>query len=733
MNGIKNLLLFFFLAINILTAKSFDKLDAYSKGLLARILQLKNEQDLILFSKNYGYPFHNIGGKVWVDLLIETEDQNFDFVDLNGIKLLASGGNVFAIRTPIDKLNDFISEDKIHRVQFGRKYLIQLDSVRKSVRANDVHSGLYLPKSYTGKGVIIGVFDTGIDYQHPDFNDSTETRILYLWDMSESGSDKPPQGYDWGREYTKDEIDNEPEKVLQRDFVGHGTHVAGIAAGGGKSNAEYRGIASEANLIVVKGSREPFSDKFTDGDIIAGCSYIFRKAEELGKPCVVNLSLGLLLGSHDGEDLLSKALNNLVSSTPGRAIVASAGNSGNLQIHSGGNVSLGQRFELLLNPVNVCDIEPSLCPDIPNYYMFGADIWTDPNLIDSVYVGIYSNEQVIISEKGFSSNDVKENVQIFDQENNLVGIVSISNSKTEISDNILIVISNQGIENLPIDNFLWSIVLVPKASGRFDSWSVFPLGSQLPINSRYSRFPSDNAMTVGSPAVGEKIISVGSYNTKNQYVDILGRHHNLSDDIQIESLSSFSSRGPSRDGRILPIITAPGAIVVSTFSNSTDFKRFDSTELVANGMYIVKSGTSMSAPCVTGALALLFEQSPNLSIDEIIDLLKISARKDEFTTFEPNNDYGWGKLDILRLLQVVTDVQEQLAASELGIYPNPAFDKVYFAAKDDIIDIQIFDTFGKLCTIAENRIANLTELNSGIYFARVRTQYKIYTCPFIKY
>ncbi len=732
MKGMNKPILFFFFVINILTAKSFDKLDAYSKGLFTKILQLKTQDDLILFSKNYGYPFQHEGGKVWVDLLLETEDPNFDFAALGEIKLIASAGNVFVIKIPVDNLKNFISENKIHRVQFGRKYSIQLDSVRKRVRANEVHSGLYLPKSYTGKGVIIGIFDTGIDFQHPDFNDSNGTRILYLWDMSESGSGKSPQGYDWGREYTKDEFVNEPGKVLQRDFVGHGTHVAGIAAGGGKSKTEYLGIAPEASLIVVKGSRDPFSDKFTDVDIIAGCSYIFRKAEELGKPCVVNLSLGLLLGSHDGEDLLSKALDNLVSSAPGRAIVASAGNAGDLQIHSGGNVSLGQRFELLLNPVNVCDIEPSLCPDIPNYYLFGADVWTDPNLIDSVYVGIYSN-QVIISEKGFSSNDIKENVQIFNKENNLVGIVSISNSKTEISDNILIMISNQGIESLPIDNYLWSIVFVPKASGRIDSWSVFPLGSQLPINSRYARFPSDNAMTVGSPAVGEKIISVGSYNTKNQYVDILGGKHNFSNHIQIESLSSFSSRGPSRDGRILPIVTAPGAIVVSAFSNTVDFKRFDSTELVANGMYIVKSGTSMSAPCVTGALALLFEQSPNLSIDEIIDLLKISARRDEFTTFEPNNDYGWGKLDILRLLQIVTEVREQLAVNPFCVYPNPAFEKVYFATEEDVFDIQIYDTFGNLCVVTRNRMAYLTELNSGIYFVRVRTKSKDYFCPLIKY
>jgi subtilisin family serine protease len=546
-----------------------------------------------------------------------------------------------------------------------------------------------LPKPYTGKGTIVGIFDTGIDFQHPDFSDANGTRILSLWDMSADSATKPPKGFDWGREYTKEEIDSHPENVLHRDHLGHGTHVAAIAAGNGSGKPSYKGIAPEADLIVVNGSRDPFASDFSDADIIAGCNYIFGKAEELGKPCVINLSLGSIIHSHDGEDLLSKALSNLVENKPGRAIVAAAGNEGELDIHTGGQLLSGQRYELLLYPVNICYYEPSFCPDIPNIFLFGADIYTDSQVIDSIYVGIYSIENnEFIDEKGFSSNDVVNNAQIFDKNNQLVGVVSISYEKT---------------------------------------------GSQHPTKSRYQRFPNDNAMTIGSPAVGKKIISVGSYNTKNQYQDILGGFHDESKFFPLGDISVFSSRGPSRDGRILPILTAPGLYVVSAFSSSTDPNEVDSTMLDPSGMYVVSAGTSMSSPCVAGAVALLFEQTPNLTSDEVIELLKLSAQRDKFTSSEPNNTFGWGKLDVLRLLQLVTDVKEQINSKRISVYPNPATDKVFVTSDEEINEIQIFDVFGNLLLSGNSRIIQVAGLNSGAYFVKIRTKNNDYLTPLIKY
>lgn len=725
-------LLYFLLIFENAYPNNFvSKLDAFSKKLFIDY-ESKKQSDALLFVKKVGYPFEIKNNEIYVTCFVELNKKNEDVFPTESI--ISSAGNIVVIKTPIARLSEFIANEAVKKVSFGRKYKLLLDSARKNVKADLVHSGINLPQPYTGKGVIVGIFDTGIDLLHPDFINENGTRVLYLWDMGETVSTKPPEGFDWGREYTKQEIDTDLQNVLQKDRAGHGTHVAGIAVGNGRGKSDYKGIAPEADIIIVNGLRGEGETSFSDADILSACNYIFSKADELQKPCVINLSLGTIIGSHDGEGLLSKALSNLASEKKGRAIVAAAGNEGELIIHSGGNVKAGNRYEILLYPYNLCEYAPELCPDIPNYFLFGSDIWSDIGVFDSIYVGIYSPENLeFIGEKGFAVGDVAGKVQIFDNNNELVGLVSISYELTPNSENILVFISNEGLENLPLEDYLWSIVLVTKKDGKFDSWSALPIGSQFPAQTRYQRLNSDNSMTINSPADGKKIVSVGAYISKNKYANIFGDLEDWSSYFSIEELAGFSSRGPSRDGRILPIISAPGMLVFSALSSSVDPEYIDSTTIDPSGIYVGEAGTSMSAPIVTGAIALLFEQNPNLSVDEIIDLLKISARKDQFTGSEPNNDFGWGKLDILRLLQLVTDVHEQIVHKEFSLVPNPASDYIQIFAKEPIILIEIFDVFGNLIATQNQKLINVSNLSNGLYLLNIKTTSKMFRSQFIKF
>ncbi|MEJ5286140.1 MAG: hypothetical protein CH6_4411 [Candidatus Kapaibacterium sp.] len=719
-----------FISFSLLANDFQSKLDAYSKNLLRKITSGKTNES-ILTAKSYGYPFEIQNNEIYVVCLVELNGENA-YLN-NDYQVITKAGNVWTLKVPISRISELETNKQISRISFGRRYRLLLDSVRSSVRADLVHQGINLPRPYTGKDVLIGIFDTGIDLLHPDFSTENGTRVLYLWDMSETISPNPPSGFDWGKEYTKQEIDQNIQNVLQKDYDGHGTHVAGISAGNGKGKSEYKGIAPEAELIVVNGIRSGSTNSFTDADILAACNYIFNKADELGKPCVINLSVGSILGSHDNEDLLGKALSNLVSQKKGRAIVAAAGNEGDLPIHSGGEVKKGNRYELLLYPYNLCEYQPELCPDIPGYFLFGADIWTDFDIIDSVYVGIYNPMSLsLIDEKGFSSKDVVDNAQIFDSTNNLVGLVSISNSSFGNSENLVIFISNEGQTDLPISEYLWTIVFVAKGDGKFDSWAALPVGSQYPGQTRFPRFQSDNSMTINSPAVGEKIISVGAYVSKNVFTNILGELNDWSSFYPIGELASFSSRGPTRDGRIVPIITAPGMVVFSSLSSSTIPEELDSTLVEPSGIYVGAAGTSMSAPVVTGAVALLFEQNPNLSADEIIQLLKLSARKDEHTGSEPNNDFGWGKLDLLRLLQIVTEVNEDVETQGISIYPNPTPDIIFVNSKEKIENVEVFDILGNSLLKTNNFIIPIDKFPNGLYFLSIKTQSREYRTKFIK-
>ncbi len=716
----------FFVLVNLSTAFAAplgDKLDAYSLQKVNSTMWLG--PDVVPLAELQKFPFKQINNRTFVSMLFELNDKSKKSVLLDfGVIINGSAGNIVAVEVPLNKLPEVLASDVVVRASVQRKYVPNLDSSRKSIRADLVHQGISLPSAFNGEGVIVGIFDTGIDWQHPDFSDDNGTRILYLWDMSDQSGVGQPDGYDWGREYTRKQINNSPENVFEKDFIAHGTHVAGISVGNGNGKASFTGIAPKADVIVVKGVRESSGDKFSEGDIIAGCNYIFQKATQIGKPCVINLSLGDVFGPHDGEDLLSKALSNLVSETSGKIIVAAAGNSGSMPIHSGGTVVSGTKNELLIYPFNICDVLPEMCPDLPNYFLTGADIWSDPDVIDSVYVGIYSPfDSQFISEVGFSTQDETKRVLLFDDANQLAGIVSFSFANTSSANNISIFISNEGDTSIVVDNYLWSIVFTTKNAGRIDSWAGIPIGSQTPFPSRYERFPSDNKMSINSPASGKNIISVGSYNSKNKFVNIDGEEIDLSMAFPLGEISDFSSRGPTRDGRLIPTILAPGAVVFSSMSGFVPSETMDSTFLEPSGLYVGMEGTSMAAPHVTGAVALLLQQNPQLDFLQVTELLKQSAKTDIFTGQTPNNDAGWGKLDVLRLLQLVTSANDSKEANYLiEIIPNPTYGKIRVGSLFEVYKVEVLNLLGtKILESKGTYELDLSDFASGVYIVGIYT------------
>ncbi len=227
--------------------------------------------------------------------------------------------------------------------------------------------------SNKGAGTIVGIVDTGIDYKHEDFIDDTtgKSRILYIWDQTltaQGGEVVPAAGY--GVEYNQAQINDEIDGTLtgfvrEEDTNGHGTHVAGIAAGDGSATngdepaGKYKGMAPEAELIIVK-------TDLTSDHIIDGVNYIFDKASFLGKPAVVNLSLGTHQSPHDGTGSVSYAIDESIetagSETKGRVVVVAAGNEGSDKIHAEANISPGS---------------PETIKFFNNYGYLGMDIWHD--------------------------------------------------------------------------------------------------------------------------------------------------------------------------------------------------------------------------------------------------------------------------------------------------------------------------------------------------------------------
>ena len=186
-----------------------------------------------------------------------------------------------------------------------------------------------LPQGYDGSGVIVGIIDSEIDYTHPDFKDANgNTRIKFIWSQLDTSGGTTPMPYNYGQEWDSSDIAGGISYVPETADFGHGSIVTGCAAGDADS-IQFQGVAPKSDIIFVAAD---LGQNFLN-NMVDAVSYIYSKAALLGKPCVINASLGTYNGSHDGLDLPAVAIDGLISQGNGRSIVAAAGNAGNILLH----------------------------------------------------------------------------------------------------------------------------------------------------------------------------------------------------------------------------------------------------------------------------------------------------------------------------------------------------------------------------------------------------------------
>lgn len=250
------------------------------------------------------------------------ENADLSYLSQYGIEVNQNTGHVRTAFLPIQSLDALSDDPTIERIKPSRKLELRMD-----ISKTTVHIPEFTRKNsnLTGKGVIIGIIDSGIDPKHPAF----AGRILRIWDQTLSGPGVTEGKY--GAELTDSLL------TVSQDTNGHGTHVAGIAAG---VDPTYCGVAPEAELLIVKSDLD-------EGHIADAVRYIFRVARELGRPVVVNMSLGGHFDPHDGSDSLSKIIDS--ETGPGRIVCCAAGNEGNDNIHAQAVVPAGKTHTMRFN------------------------------------------------------------------------------------------------------------------------------------------------------------------------------------------------------------------------------------------------------------------------------------------------------------------------------------------------------------------------------------------------
>lgn len=573
-----------------------------------------------------------------MDAIIYTADP--DQLSRAGVRIQSRyPGFVTAILQPSD-VPVLEQNPSVRYARPGLRFYPDNDISRVEMGTQLLHAGFINSTAYKGKGAIVLVYDTGIDWKHLDFRsptDTTKSRILFIWDqtLTAGAGEAPPSGFTYGVEYTQAHIQNEIDGtpagfVREKDINGHGTHVTGTAAGNGVTFGKFAGQAPEADIIFVKGGDQSFSD----ARMIDGMTYAMNKAAALGKPIVVNWSIGGMWGPHDAMDAVSVAVDAF-SSAAGRVHVNSAGNSGNSLIHVGGSIAAGGSKSFTITV-------PAYTPASGLYNdEIGIILWF--NSSDTVTARIQVTTptaktfELLAGEKTFA-DDADGRVW-------LGNMVSPDNNQRLlylwVDDADSLKVPKSGTWTLTLSNVAKDVV--------YDGWlDPVSIGGQT-----ITLDGADANKTVNSH-VPQKSIMVGSYFTRFNWPSYSSTGsqrgawtYNYSKGDRMGDASPFSSLGPSRDGRTKPDIAAPGQYVQSALSSASSPS---DNNTYPRRMYTVKQGTSMAAPNVTGCIAVVLGQYPAMTADQVKTLLTSTAVTDAYTGMVPNNTFGAGKINVYRAM-----------------------------------------------------------------------------------
>ena len=271
--------------------------------------------------------------------------------------------NIFAVELPVSELETVAELDIVEYMESGRQYYPMLDTSVSETRADKVVNPTSGQPGYDGSGIVVGIIDYGFDFTLDDFrnDDDGSTRVAFLWDqgLNAQGDEAAPTKYGYGVEYDQNAINAALNSSDAFSMVrhlptasSHGTHVAGIAVGNGRSGDQefpadtYVGVAPGATIIFVQPSTSDQTPTFTDSVHVAeAVTYCFEKADELDLPCVINMSLGQNGGSHDGESIVERAIDRLLEQ-PGRAMIVAAGNEHIWRGHSSAQIATGDAHTL---------------------------------------------------------------------------------------------------------------------------------------------------------------------------------------------------------------------------------------------------------------------------------------------------------------------------------------------------------------------------------------------------
>ncbi|MCD7713937.1 MAG: S8 family serine peptidase [Prevotella sp.] len=687
-----------------------------------------------------------------------------DLFAANGCSTLADFGDIQILCIPERSLPTLARDERIVKIEAGKTASITNDKTAELLGATMVHEGSSLPQAFTGNGVIVGVQDIGFDLSNPNFysKDMSRFRIKRLWDMLAETAQSKSQVVDnqsfseevqsfnnglpsrkadennlvMGEEYT----DSAAILALGHSRDGltclHGSHTLGTAAGSG-CGSPYAGMAYDADICLVANITTDNKDYLADdaddsGTALTalGFKYIFDYADEQGKPCVISFSEGSYEDFTEDNLLYYETLGAMTGE--GRIIVASAGNnsqSASYICKSEGKAvggafmqNSGDQLYFMAQGTADFDVRLTVYGTDPVAFTIGTAALLDyPDSIfcDTLLIG---EQPYIIQRVAYPSAFSTTNIAA---EYALTGPAKIGQAA-------------------PV-----SVELIGEEA-EIEAYSL--VGQFVENDLNPSLADEEISHNVFAPAAAPDVIAVGATAYTTSYENMSGE--TVTNDYGSGGTrATFSSVGPTLDNRIKPDVMAPGTNIISS-TNSFYFEANPSSNSWSNLVdsyafggrtyyWKADTGTSMSAPCVAGIIALWLEAKPDLTREEIIDAFAATCTQPDASLSYPNNLYGYGQIDAYKGLLYILGIDkiEGISANQpAGVKVNLAGNNLNIAFEKQLsarAKVNIYSVGGQLLQTAAIQAGTssatipLSSAARGIIAVQINAPEPSYTGSFV--
>ncbi len=588
---------------------------------------------------------------------------------------------------------------------------------------------VYIQFNLTGDNVIFASIERGVDYTHPAYlnNDGT-TRIAYIYDMvNPAGASDPNNPYGRGTIFTEADINTALSNggvPITNDRQGHGTACIGITAGngGGTAGLEFKGVAPNAKLIVVKMIQDGFpahgtqpgeAPYFDPTDVPIALQFVNDKIDELGLPAVTLMNFGSIGGPTDGTSTISHAMDDFISQ--GNILVCGVGDDGGADNHASGTVAQGTSEEILINK------------GTPGNLRF--DLWYSEGDRFNVTIELPNGTQSGPHAAPINSNGAS-NVFLFNTFYYHRGADVDFFGATSNRREVLIDISSAA----PLG--LYKIVLTATSvtdTGEFHA----SLNPSLYNNNNEFLSHVVPGYSMNDYASAFNVIVPGDYVVDNTWTDINGVPRSLMGQGNPGEIWIGSSTGFTHDDRQAIDFASPGEVLIAPYSLDSYYGSFPGNEVQGgNGLYGIQNAVSAAAPVSCGVIALMLELDPTLTNQEVKDILNQTARQDSFTGSVPNFTWGFGKMDALAAVQEVNNRLsiEDFDSNEIRVFPNPVNEKLSIDFNGTINAIEIYGIDGKLIRSYDKTSEDLdvSGLSKGMYILKLKADEASKVCKFLK-